>query len=72
MVFDFNNELDTKKSFLILSVIGAIALCYYRTLKTCLLTRISHCEVGCIKIDSVPVKDEFIHDILEDEEEKFK
>jgi hypothetical protein len=67
MLYKFDNI--TENSFLLVSVFGMLFIAYYRTLRTCLLTRISHCEIGCIKIDNIPISDNFNHEILEVDEE---
>lgn len=51
-----------------LSLLSFLALCWWRTLKSCIVSRMTHFEMGCIKIDSLPIDDENIESILDMED----
>ena len=49
---------------LFVAVLGCVLTCYYKTLKTCLVSRCTKIKICCLKIERTPLSDETCPDIL--------
>lgn len=61
------DNINEKKYLAFIALLSFVGLCYMRSLKACVLSRVSHCEMCCIKCDSTPVSDEFLGEVCVDE-----
>ena len=42
---------------LVVSLLGMVFVCYYKTLKSCLVSRCTKVNIGCISCEREPVSD---------------